>query len=48
MKTTSERIELANQIAKHINTNGTIGEKYATPGRFGWELIEAAKKEVRL
>lgn len=90
MKTTSERIELANKIAKHINDNGsipqptfkpeysarvwtkgetvriylsnggkgagnltieadgTIGEKYATPGRFGWELIEAAKKEVGL
>jgi len=90
MKTTSERIEVANKIANHINKNGSvpqpgfkpeyrakvwskgemvriyltngskncggltveadgsIGEQYAHPGRFGWELIEAAKKEVGL
>jgi hypothetical protein len=31
-----------------VEADGTIGEQYATPGRFGWELIEAAKKEVGL
>jgi hypothetical protein len=90
MKTTSERIEVANKIAKHINDNGSIpqadftpeyrasvwskgesvriyvknggkdmgnltveadgsiGETNAKLGRFGWELLEAAKKEVGL
>jgi len=90
MKTTSERIEVANKIANHINKNGSvpqadfqpeyratvwskgetvriyvknggkdmgnltveadgsIGETYAKLGRFGWELLESAKKEVGL
>lgn len=90
MKTTSERIEVANKIANHINKNGSIpqpdfkpeyrakvwskgetvriylsngskncggltveadgsiGEQDAHPGRFGWELVGAAKKEVGL
>ena len=31
-----------------VESDGSIGETYAKLGRFGWELLEAAKKEVGL